>query len=105
MPHRLSYPRFKGRNRYSNFTYPDGAGWKFDGKTLHLTNIGKAQVRLHRPVEGTIKTVTIKREVDQWYVIFSCEVDAPEPLPVSHEDVGIDLGVTHLVTLSNGGDD
>jgi putative transposase len=96
------YPRFQGRNRYDSFTYPDGAGWKFDGKTLHLSKIGQAQVRLHRPLEGKIKTVTIKREVDEWYVTFSCEVDAPEKLSLSYEDVGIDLGVSHLATLSNG---
>ncbi len=42
------------------------------------------------------------REVDVWYVVFSCEVQEQEPLPVSYEDVGIDLGVTHLATLSNG---
>jgi len=40
--------------------------------------------------------------VDEWYVVFSCEVEAPEKLPVSYEDVGIDLGVSHLATLSNG---
>jgi putative transposase len=96
------FPRFQGRNRYNSFTYPDWAGWKFDEHYLHLTKIGKAKVKLQRPVEGKIKTVTIKREVDQWYVTFSCEVDAPEKLPVSYEDVGIDLGVTHLATLSNG---
>ncbi|MFL5703869.1 MAG: RNA-guided endonuclease InsQ/TnpB family protein [Ktedonobacteraceae bacterium] len=96
------YPRFQGRNRYESFTYPDGAGWKFDGHSLHLTKIGKVKVKLHRPIEGKIKTVTIKREVDVWYVTFSCEVDAPEKLPLSDEDVGIDLGVTHLATLSNG---
>ena len=96
------YPRFQGRNRYDSFTYPDGAGWKFDGSYLHLTKIGKAKVKLHRPLEGKIKTVTIKREVDEWYVTFSCEIDAPEKLPLSYEDVGLDLGVTHLATLSNG---
>ena len=96
------YPRFQGRNRYVSFTYPDGAGWKFDGQCLHLAKLGKARVRLHRPLEGKIKTVTIKREVNEWYVAFSCEVDVPEKLPLSSEDVGIDLGVTHLATLSNG---
>ncbi len=104
------YPRFKGKYCYDSFTYPDGAGWKLSieeqGKklkgTLSLTKIGKAKVTLHRPLEGKIKTVTMKREVDQWYVIFSCEVEAPEKLPTSYEDVGIDLGVTHLATLSNG---
>jgi len=35
-------------------------------------------------------------------VIFSCEVAEAEKLPVSYEDVGVDLGVTHLATLSNG---
>src|SRR5437899_5371101 len=96
------YPRFKGQNRYNSFTYPDGAGWKFDGQHLHLSKIGKAKVKLHRPLEGKIKTVTIKREVDQWYVTFSCEVVDAASLPVSYEDVGIDLGVSHLATLSNG---
>ncbi len=96
------YPRFQGRNRYDSFTYPDGAGWKFDGTYLHLSKIGKVKVRIHRPLEGKIKSVTLKREIDEWYVTFSCEVDEPEKLPVSYEDVGIDLGVTHLATLSNG---
>jgi putative transposase len=96
------YPRFKGRNRYDSYTYPDQAGWKFDGRYLHLSKIGSIKVKLHRPLEEKIKTVTIKREVDQWYVIFSCEVRAPGKLPVSYEDVGIDLGVTHLATLSSG---
>ena len=96
------YPRFKGRNRYDSFTYPDASGWKFDGWYLHLTKIGSIKVKLHRPIEGTIKTVTIKREGDHWYVVFCCEVEAVDPLPLSYEDVGIDLGVTHLATLSNG---
>lgn len=96
------YPRFQGRNRYDSFTYPDGAGWKLDGDRLNLTKIGSIKIKLHRPMIGKIKTVTIKREVDQWFVTFSCEVPEPEKLPVSYEDVGIDLGVTHLATLSNG---
>ncbi len=96
------YPRFKTRKRYDSFTYPDGAGWKLDGTRLHLSKIGIAKIRKHRELQGKIKTVTIKREVDQWFVCFSCEIDASEPLPVSYEDVGVDLGVTHLATLSNG---
>ena len=69
---------------------------------MHLSQIGHAKVKLHRPLEGKIKTVTMKREVDQWYVTFSCEVANAEQLPLSYEDVGIDLGVSHLATLSNG---
>src|SRR5947209_5312579 len=104
------YPRFQGKNRYNSFTYPDEVGWKLtveeQGKKikgmLTLSKIGTAKVTMHRKLEGKIKTCTIKGEVDEWYVVFSCEVEAPPKLPLSYEDVGIDLGVTHLATLSNG---
>ncbi len=96
------YPRFQDRDRYDSFTYPDSAGWKLEGNQLHLSKIGTVKVVVHREIEGSIKTVTIKKEVDQWYVCFSCEVADAPTLPVSYEDVGIDLGVSHLATLSNG---
>jgi putative transposase len=108
------YPRFQGRNRYDSFTYPDGAGWKLDAKQrpphkkgmvrvkLHLTKIGTVTLHLHRDLTGTIKTLTIKREGEHWYACFNCEIGKPQALPVSYEDVGIDLGVTHFAALSTG---
>jgi putative transposase len=41
-------------------------------------------------------------EAGQWYVIFSCEVEQPAPLPPVESEVGIDLGVTHFAALSDG---
>lgn len=108
------YPRFQGRNRYDSFTYPDGAGWKLDANArppdkkgmvrvnLRLTKIGTVKLHLHRDLAGRIKTLTIKREGEHWYAIFTCEIGKPEALSVSHEDVGIDLGVTHFAALSTG---
>ena len=51
---------------------------------------------------GTIKTLTIKREGEHFYACFTCEIGKPESLPISYEDVGIDLGITHFAALSNG---
>src|SRR6266487_3731528 len=104
------FPRFKGRTRYDSFTYPDGAGWKLDVEeqgnsfkgTLHLTKIGDIKVRLHRKIEGKMKTVTIKREVDQRFVVFSCEVEDPAKLPISYGDVRFDLAVPPLALFSTG---
>jgi putative transposase len=108
------YPRFQGSNRYNSFTYPDGAGWKLEAKerptdkksvvkvNLHLSKLGTVKLHLHRDMGGTIKTLTIKREGEHWYAVFTCEVGKPEALPVSYEDVGIDLGVIHFAALSNG---
>ncbi|MBK6797049.1 MAG: hypothetical protein IPG76_09745 [Acidobacteria bacterium] len=39
---------------------------------LHLSKIGSAGPS-SRPIEGTIKTCTIKREADGWYVVFAVE--------------------------------
>ena len=95
------YPRFQGRNRYNSFTYPQG-GYTLSEKHVTLSKIGSIKIKLHRPIEGTIKTATIKYEAGQWYCVFSCEVEAPEPLPVSQEEVGIDLGLLHFAALSDG---
>jgi putative transposase len=101
------YPRFQGRDRYDSFTYPQyGNGVKLtysDGRfgQLTLSKLGTFKVRMHRPIDGTIKTVTIRRDGDQWYVCFSCEV-AAIPLPQTDTATGIDLGLLHFATLSDG---
>ncbi len=57
---------------------------------------------LSRPVDGTIKTGSFTQDAPgRWYVTLQCEVaDAVEP--VGHLDLGIDLGLTHQLTCSDG---
>ncbi len=95
------YPRFQGKNRYDSFCYPQGGYSLTADHRLCLSKIGSIKVKLHRQLIGTVKTCTIKREGDAWYVVFACEV-AHEPLPESCEAVGVDLGLLHLATLSDG---
>jgi len=97
---KAGYPRFRGANRYDSFTYPQG-GWKLDGDKLWLSKIGSVRLRLSRPVEGKIKTVTIKKECGKWFAIFSCEVE-PEPLPPTGNAIGIDLGLKYFIATSDG---
>src|SRR6476661_2561763 len=67
------YPRFQGAGRYNSFTYPQyGGGAVLDGGILSLSKIGRIPLRLHRPLVGMPKTVTISREADGWYVCISC---------------------------------
>ena len=95
------YPRFQGRNRYDSFTYPQAGFSLTHDNRVALSKIGSVKVKLHRQVKGTIKTCTIKREGDAWYVIFAGEVK-DEPLPENTQAVGIDLGLLHFATLSDG---
>lgn len=95
------YPRFQGRNRYNSFTYPQSGFGLEDGK-LNLSKIGSIKIILHRPIEGKIKTCTVKKDIDQWYVTFSCEIDNSIPIIEVKDTIGIDVGLTSLLTLSNG---
>ncbi len=96
------YPRYQSRTHYDSFTFPDMSGWKLSGHRITITGLGSVKIKLHRPVEGTIKTTTIKREGAHWYVCFACEVVAQPRLPATDETVGIDLGLLHFATLSTG---
>jgi putative transposase len=55
-------------------------------------------------MQGTIKTCTVKREGDCWYVTFSCEIEATQEkhTPYTDQAVGIDLGLYHFAALSTG---
>src|SRR6266849_4715034 len=88
------FPRFQGRNRYHSFTYKEyDNGARLDNGSLVLSKIGRIAVRWSRPVEGSIKTVTISKEADGWYVCFSC-ADVPiQPLPNTGRETGIDMGL------------
>lgn len=97
------YPRFKGYGRYDSMTYPQyGNGANLVGDKLNLSKLGSVKVKLHRELCGTPKTVTIRRASSgKWFVSFSVECEA-EPLPEEIKAVGIDVGLEHFATLSNG---
>jgi putative transposase len=99
------YPRFKSRNFYHSFTYPQvGAHGcaQVDNGFLVLSKIGRVAVRWSRPLEGTPKTVTISQEADGWYACFSCAEVPMQPLPLTGEETGIDVGLESFATLANG---
>ena len=98
------YPRYKGKDRYDSFTYPQ-RGFKLEDKTLILSKIGSINIKKHRdiPEDANIKTCTIERDLDRWYACFTVEIEIEEPnYEAITNPIGIDLGISHLLTLSNG---
>src|SRR2546421_3986550 len=95
------FPRYKGQGHFDSFTYPQGGYSLTHDNRVCLSKIGSIKVKLHRQIKGTIKTCTIKREGDAWYVVFACEVES-DALGANNEAVGIDLGLLHFATLSTG---
>jgi putative transposase len=69
---------------------------------VYLLGIGTIKVSMHRALEGTVKTISVKREGRRWFVVLSCDGVAAKPLPATGSRVGIDLGVTVFVATSDG---
>jgi putative transposase len=99
---KAGYPRFQGENRYDSFTYTDTKGLIVQERSVTFSKLGSIKIKWSRPIEGKIKTTSIKREGDEWYVIFSCEVEAQPKLPYTDLAIGVDLGVSKLATFSSG---
>jgi len=98
------YPRFKGGGRYDSMTYPQyGNGARLEGNKLILSKIGQVALNLHRPVEGRIKTVTLRRSsTGKWFVAFAVEKACEQPSDVPEAAVGVDVGLEKFATLSTG---
>jgi putative transposase len=99
------YPRFKGSNRFDTVevpSYSDGCKWDGDAARVYFQHVGLLKVKLHRLVEGTIKTISFTHAADGWHVVFSCEppdaVVEPSPLP----ETGIDLGLKAFLVAADG---
>jgi putative transposase len=96
------YPRFKNKARYNSFTYTWEEGMHLSGDKLTLSKIGHVRLRLSRPVEGKIKTCTIKRQVGGWFAMFTVEESYLPYIPKTDNSVGIDVGLENFATLSTG---
>jgi len=103
--HKPGYPRFRGKDRYDSFTYPQfnvDAVQILGSSFINLLKIGQIKIKYDRPAKGKIKTTTVRRtKTDKWFVSFSCEVD-PKPLRKNKRSIGIDLGLRSFLTYSDG---
>jgi len=91
---KVGFPRFKNKDRYHSFTYPQ-SGFRLtnDCKRIQLSKIGDIKLKYSRSVEGKIKTCTILRDVDQWFVVLTCE---NEILKFKNNKPGVGVVVTPL---------
>lgn len=99
---KAGYPRFKSRNRFNSYTFPawgDGCGFK-EGR-LRIQGIGLVKIKLHRPIDGRIKTLTINRSSGKWYAYFSVILEDIKQ-DQKTDSIGIDMGLLSFAALSNG---
>jgi len=100
---RSRYPRFKKKGIHASFRADDGPGtFSVDGRRVRLPRIGWVRMREEVRFEGKMLSATVSRRAQRWYVSIQVKV---EEVPITRESqgvVGVDLGISHLATLSNG---
>ncbi len=100
---RKGFPRFRSQDRYKSITYPqDNGSFSIEKNRLRVSRIGTMKIELHRSIEGTIKTLSIKKNAGNYYAIFSTIQEIEIPRIKNTNPVGIDVGLETFATLSNG---
>jgi putative transposase len=100
---KAGFPRFKGRDRHHAVSFKEyGNGARLENGALVLAKIGRISVHWSRPIAGTPKTVTISKAADGWYMAISCADVPTEPLPLTGQETGIDLGLESFAPLADG---
>lgn len=95
------FPRFRGMHRYNSLCYPQ-SGFTVVGKEIKLSKIGTIRIKMHRLIEGEIKTCNLRKTAaGNWEVSLSCEVSV-DPSTPKQEAIGIDVGLNNFAVLSNG---
>ncbi|MEU5100575.1 RNA-guided endonuclease TnpB family protein [Streptomyces sp. NPDC020996] len=102
---RAKYPRYKSRKKSrASAEYTRSAFTWRDGKLTLAKMTAPLDVRWSRPLPQGAQptTVTVSRDSsDRWFVSMLCE-DTVAPVPATTAAVGIDAGITSLVTPSTG---
>ena len=110
------FPRFKKVKKYPSFTLKQKAGWKlleeYNPRGTANNRRHTRQVRIlgrhykfcqSRPIQGEIKTVTIKRNsLGQLWICFSVVMKVERPEPSTGKSGGFDFGLKHFLTNDEG---
>lgn len=107
----VGFPRFKQGNQWHSIQlrqYGKDCYLHEDKKHLIVPKkLGKSlKIKLHRPCEGTPKTVHLVLRADgHWYALIVCGTvpqTAHSPSACSHPNIGIDVGLQSFLTDSEG---
>ncbi|NEO37206.1 MAG: IS200/IS605 family element transposase accessory protein TnpB [Moorea sp. SIOASIH] len=100
---RAKYPRFKSYHHRQSIQYPQnvkqvGNCLKFPGK------LGTVKARIHRPLDGDIKTVTVSRDPSgKYYASVLMEYESTDvKLSKEGKVIGIDLGIKDFAITYDG---
>jgi putative transposase len=99
---RAAFPKFKSKHGKQSIQYPQNVKI-VDGNVKLPGNIGIVKAKIHRLIEGKIKTVTVSKTPSGKYLAsILTEIGGENPVTSSGKIYGIDLGLKHFAVVTNG---
>ncbi|MFE2495857.1 RNA-guided endonuclease InsQ/TnpB family protein [Streptomyces scopuliridis] len=103
---RAKYPHFKSKRKSRRSAEYTTSGFRCRGGVLTLAKMSEPlDIVWSRPLPEGVSpsTVTVSQDAaGRWFVSLLCDDPRVQPLPATDTAVGIDVGLTHLLTLSTG---
>ena len=97
---RTEFPKFKKKCNKQSFGVPQK--FQIHDNMLDIPKCKGIKIKLHRDMEGVMKSITISRTPSgKYFAAVLCELDIPEPVFTGNE-IGIDYGIKTFVTTSDG---
>jgi putative transposase len=94
------FPQFKKRGIQDSFAVPQH--FTIKKNQIKVPKIGWVSCITHRKLEGKVKSITISKDVDQWFVSILCELPEKTTCYDPNNVVGIDLGINTFAITSDG---
>jgi putative transposase len=99
---RAGFPKFKSRHGKQSIQYPQNVKI-VDGNVKLPGNIGIVKAKIHRQIEGKVKTVTVSKTPSGKYLAsILTELEGENPVISEGKIYGIDLGLNYPVNTSAG---
>ena len=102
----FGFPRFKRKDDNADtFRIPNSPVCiKTNKKQIKIPKLGWIDWKRHRPLQGTLKSITIKQDGNNWYVICLCDDGKPTEITEANEFdvIGIDVGLKTFAVTSDG---
>lgn len=100
---RAKFPRFKSKKDRQSAEYTtSGFRWEPHNKNLTIAKLGRLRVKWSREFTSNPSTVTIIKSPSGKYFVTLTLDETVLQLPKTGKEVGIDLGISRLATLSDG---
>ena len=100
---KLGYPQFKSKKKGIGSFRLTGTIHIFHD-AIQLPRLGS--LRLHEqgylPVGAHVLSATVSEQAGHWYVAVQVDVSLADPIRACGREIGIDLGIKSLATVSNG---